>query len=229
MAEIFRLFKLAESYLYIILGIIGFIYLRKLIISINEYRNSLFGMEKDNARGHLFQAGGVLLLVLIVAIGEFAFISYIETSPSALIIQSTPTINLSATDTPMISQPQALPENTSVPGIGTETVLPPVSPVCEPGKIEWTSPKEGEEIKGSVELKGTANIPDFGFYKYEFSQDNVNWTTMQANRAIVINGVLGVWDTSLRVPGDYYLRLVVYDNQETALPACIVKVRIIPE
>ena len=229
MAEIFRLFKLAESYLYIILGIIGFIYLRKLIISINEYRNSSFGMEKDNARGHLFQASGVLLLVLIVAIGEFAFISYIETSPSALIIQSTPTINLSATDTPMISQPQALPENTSVPGIGTETVLPPVSPVCEPGKIEWTSPKEGEEIKGSVELKGTANIPDFGFYKYEFSQDNVNWTTMQANRAIVINGVLGVWDTSLRVPGDYYLRLVVYDNQETALPACIVKVRIIPE
>jgi hypothetical protein len=229
MAEIFSLFKLAESYLYIILGIIGFIYLRKLIISINEYRNSSFGMEKDNARGHLFQASGVLLLVLIVAIGEFAFISYIETSPSALIIQSTPTINLSATDTPMISQPQALPENTSVPGIGTETVLPPVSPVCEPGKIEWTSPKEGEEIKGSVELKGTANVPDFGFYKYEFSQDNVNWTTMQANRAIVINGVLGVWDTSLRVPGDYYLRLVVYDNQETALPACIVKVRIIPE
>ena len=38
-------------------------------------------MEKDNARGHLFQAGGILLLVLIVAIGEFAFISYIETSP----------------------------------------------------------------------------------------------------------------------------------------------------
>ncbi len=191
MAEIFRLFKLAESYLYIILGIIGFIYLRKLIISINEYRNSSFGMEKDNARGHLFQASGVLLLVLIVAIGEFAFISYIETSPSALIIQSTPTINLSATDTPMISQPQALPANTSVPGIGTETVLPPVSPVCEPGKIEWTSPKEGEEIKGSVELKGTANIPDFGFYKYEFSQDNVNWTTMQANRAIVIQRGIG--------------------------------------
>lgn len=229
MAEIFRFIKLAESYLYILLGIIGFIYLRKLIISIGEYRNSLFGMEKDNARGHLFQAGGILLLVLIVAIGEFAFISYIETSPSALVIQSTPTINLSATDTPIISQAQTLPENASVPGIVTGTVIPPAPPVCEPGKIEWTSPKEGEEIKGSVELKGTANIPDFGFYKYEFSQDNVNWTTMQANRAIVINGVLGVWDTSLRIPGDYYLRLVVYNNQETALPACIVKVRIIPE
>lgn len=229
MAEIFRFIKLAELYLYILLGIIGFIYLRKLIISIGEYRNSLFGMEKDNARGHLFQAGGILLLVLIVAIGEFAFISYIETSPSALVIQSTPTINLSATDTPIISQAQTLPENAPVPGIVTGTVIPPVPPVCEPGKIEWTSPKEGEEIKGSVELKGTANIPDFGFYKYEFSQDNVNWTTMQANRAIVINGVLGVWDTSLRIPGDYYLRLVVYNNQETALPACIVKVRIIPE
>ena len=61
-------------------------------------------MEKDNARGHLFQAGGVLLLALIVAIGEFAFISYIETSPNAVDIRSTPTINLSATDTPLVSQ-----------------------------------------------------------------------------------------------------------------------------
>jgi hypothetical protein len=228
MAEIFRLFKLAESYLYILLGIISFIYLRKLIISIGEYRNSLFGLEKDNARGHLFQAGGILLLVLIVVIGEFAFISYIETSPTALDIQSTPTINLSSTDTPMIPQALTLSDN-AVSGIGTGTLIPTAPPACEPGKIEWTSPKEGEEIKGSVELKGTANIPDFGFYKYEFSQDNINWTTMQANREIVINGVLGVWDTTLRIPGDYYLRLVVYDNQETALPACIVKVRIIPE
>lgn len=229
MAEIFRLFKLAESYLYILLGIIGFIYLRKLIISIDEYRNSLFGLEKDNARVHLFQAGGVLLLAMIIAIGEFAFISYIETSPTALDIQSTPTLNLSATDTPMVSQSFTTQAFTSVPGAEAGTVVPPQPPVCEPGKIEWTSPKEGEEINGSVELKGTANIPDFGFYKYEFSQDNVNWTTMQANREIVINGVLGVWDTALRIPGDYYLRLVVYDNQETALPACVVKVRIIPE
>jgi hypothetical protein len=227
MAEIFRFFKLAESYLYILIGIIGFIYLRKLIISIGEYRNSLFGMEKDNARGHLFQAGGVLVLALIVAIGEFAFISYIETSPNDVDIQSTPTINLSATDTPLVSQSFTSPQIATVSGIGTGTPSEP--PVCVPGKIEWTSPKDGEEIKGSVELKGTANIPDFGFYKYEFSQDNVNWTTMQANREIVNNGVLGVWDTTLRIPGDYYLRLVVYDNQETALPACIVKVRIIPE
>jgi hypothetical protein len=229
MAEIFSLFKLAESYLYIILGIIGFIYLRKLIISIGEYRNSSFGMEKDNARGHLFQAGGVLLLVLIVVIGEFAFISYIETSPTALEIRSTPTLNLSATDTPMVPEAFIPPEVVPVPGIGAGTVSPTAAPACETGKIEWTSPKEGEEIKGSVELKGTANIPDFGFYKYEFSQDNVSWTTMQANREIVNNGVLGVWDTTLRIPGDYYLRLVVYNNQETALPACIVKVRIIPE
>jgi hypothetical protein len=229
MAEIFRLFKLAESYLYVLLGIIGFIYLRKLIISIGEYRNSLFGMEKDNARGHLFQASGVLLLVLIFAIGEFAFLTYIETSPIAINLQSTPTVNLSSTDTPLVSQAFTTQAVVGGPGGGVGTEIPTQPPVCEPGKIEWTSPKEGEEIRGSVELKGTANVPDFGFYKYEFSQDNVNWTTMQANREIVINGVLGVWDTTLRIPGDYYLRLVVYNNQETALPACIIKVRIIPE
>ena len=148
MAEIFRLFKLAESYLYILLGIIGFLYLRKLIISISEYRNSLFGMEKDNARGHLFQAGGVLLLVLILAMGEFAFISYIETSPADFNLQATPTLNLSPTDTPMVSQVQITQANGAETIIGTVTEIPTGNPVCETGKIEWSFLKMVTRSKG---------------------------------------------------------------------------------
>lgn len=226
MAEIFRFLKLAETYIYIILGIIGFLYIRKLIIAIGDYKNCLFGLEKDNARNHIFQAGGVLFLLLIVAVGEFSFLTFVNANPNVFVSLATPTVNYSSTETP-IAEIAAVPQGTTNP-----SNLPAATsgaPTCEAGKLEWKYPLDGDEIKGKVELKATINFPDFGFYKYENSQDNINWNTMQAGKSPVTDGVIGVWDTSLQSPGDYYLRLVGYDNNQTALPACVIKVRIVPE
>lgn len=229
MAEIYRFLKLAESYIYILVGIIGFIYIRKLIIAINEYRNCLFGLEKDNARSHIFQAGGIILLSIIVVVGEFSFLSYVDTNPNVFNVLATPTINLSATETPMITQSPQTPVASSDSTNIVAAQIPAGESVCVPGKIEWNYPLDGNEIKGKVELKATVNVTDFGFYKYENSQDNVNWNTMQAGKTIVTNGVIGIWDTTLQPPGDYYLRLVVYNNNQTALTPCVIKIHIIPE
>jgi hypothetical protein len=100
---------------------------------------------------------------------------------------------------------------------------------CEPGILEWISPSEGDEVRGKIQLKGTVNVPDFGFYKYEYSQDNINWNTMQAGTTIVTDGILGEWDTGLLTPGDYYLRLITTNSQGFALPACVIKVRVLSE
>ena len=229
MAEIYRFLKLAESYIYILLGILSFVYLRKLLIAINEYKNSLFGLEKDNARNHMFQAGGVILLLAIAAVGEFTFISYVDTNPNVFNVLATPTLNLSATETPQVSQALTTPPVASDNVDIAVTEMPSGVSVCEPGKIEWKYPLDGNDIKGKVELKATVNIPEFGFYKYEYSQDNIVWNTMQAGKVVVTDGVIGVWDTTLQPPGDYSLRLVVYDNNQTAFPPCVVKIRIIPE
>ena len=43
----------------------------------------------------------------------------------------------------------------------------------------------------------------------------------------VVNALLGNWDTTLLVPGDYLLRLVVADSQNQLLPACVVSVRVV--
>lgn len=229
MAEIYRFLKLAESYIYVLLGIIGFLNIRKLVIAISEYRNCIFGLEKDNARGHILQAGGVIILLAIVAIGEFTFLSYVNIKPNVFNVLPTPTLNLSATETPMVAQVPVTPVVSSTNEVIALTEIPAGVSVCEPGKIEWNFPLDGNEIKGKVELKATVNIPDFGFYKYENSQDNINWNTMQAGKTIVTNGVIGIWDTTLQTPGDYYLRLVVYNNNQTAFPPCVVKIRIVPE
>ncbi len=90
-----------------------------------------------------------------------------------------------------------------------------------------TSPKPGDIIKGQVTLVGTADVPNFGFYKYEFSALGADvWYTIQANPQVTDGGNLGNWDTSEVTPGDYNLRLVVFDNQGNPFPPCVVPVRV---
>ncbi|MFN8413622.1 MAG: hypothetical protein U0Z26_14650 [Anaerolineales bacterium] len=100
---------------------------------------------------------------------------------------------------------------------------------CVPGQVNLTSPKPGDEIKGAIDLIGTVNILNFGFYKYEVAaQGSDTWATISADRKIVVDSSLGRWDTTALTPGDYQLRLVVTDNAGTSLPPCIVPVRVIP-
>ena len=53
------------------------------------------------------------------------------------------------------------------------------------------------------------------------------WSTIAAGNTNIVNNILGNWDTTLLVPGDYLLRLVVADSQNQLLPACVVSVRVI--
>jgi hypothetical protein len=90
-----------------------------------------------------------------------------------------------------------------------------------------TVPKPGDIIKGNIKLQGTANIPNFGFFKYEFAADGSDtWQTILAGNTGVQDGWLGDWDTSLITPGFYNLRLVVTNSQGNALPPCIVPIQI---
>jgi hypothetical protein len=78
-----------------------------------------------------------------------------------------------------------------------------------------------------VTLTGTADIPNIGYYKYEFSPlGTENWSTIQAAHKVVQDNQLGTWDTTGLVSGDYLLRLVVTDNQGQELPACVLQVRV---
>jgi hypothetical protein len=99
---------------------------------------------------------------------------------------------------------------------------------CIPGQIDITTPKPGDSLKGSIELEGSANIPNFGFYKYEFAPAGSDiWVTILADNKVVQDGTLGNWDTSAITSGDYQLRLVVSDNAGNNFPACVVPVHIL--
>jgi hypothetical protein len=98
---------------------------------------------------------------------------------------------------------------------------------CVPDQIMLTAPKPGEEIGGTVTLTGTVDVPNLGFYKYEFAQSGTdNWKTISAGAELVVDDELGKWDTTTIANGDYFLQLVILDNVGQTLEPCVIAVRV---
>jgi hypothetical protein len=137
----------------------------------------------------------------------------------------TPTVDLTQQPTATINVEDLITQTT----VGlVPTLASFFSKGCVPNQIEWTIPTDGDKISGTVTLEGTINVTDLGYYKYEYAPSASDvWTTIAAGNAKIVNQALGgTWDTSEITPGDYQLRLVVYDHQNTALPECTIKITI---
>jgi hypothetical protein len=229
MKEIIRALKFAEIGIYILLGLFVLVWFRKVVIAVNDWRGTYFGLERDNAQRRLSQAVSVLVLLLLVGVLEFFVASFIFPGIPGLEMSSTPTLNPLATAT--VTLPALALEQTPSSLFPTATLASSLAGQtngCIPGQVELTSPKNGDQIKKLVELKGTIAVQDFGFYKYEYTnQGSDTWTTIAAGNELKPDGSLGLWDVSLIPTGDYLLRLVVTDNKGEMLPPCILSVKII--
>jgi hypothetical protein len=199
--------------------------LRQITRARTEERGAAFGMEREIAQNHMRQATATLGVVTFLAVAEFALVVFIVPNIPGLTQLATPTMN--PLTTPTGTFPLEFMETLGVVTPGGPTATAEATG-CIPGQIDITTPKSGDTVKGSIELVGSANIPNFGFYKYEFAPlGSDSWATVLANNKVVQDGNLGNWDTSAITPGDYQLRLVVSDNKGNNLPACVVPVRII--
>jgi hypothetical protein len=197
--------------------------IRRLVIARTETRAAAYGLEREIAKRHTSQAVSTLVLVGFLAFAEFILVVFLVPNIPALSQLATATIN------PLMTPTSTFPlTSIETPGSGTLVATPTAMATgCIPGQIDITSPKAGEQIQGSITLKGTAIVPNFGFYKYEFAPLGSDaWAAILANRKPIQDGDLGNWDTSTVAAGDYLLRLVVTDNQGNELPACTIPVRI---
>jgi hypothetical protein len=223
MSDILHFFSSYSFLIFLLLGIGLLFAIRSLLRARYELGESFYGLEREAATRHMNQA--------IAALSTIIFFTFSELVLTVLLTPNLPASSLVTTST---MNPLYTPQYTIPPGLlATLGVLTAVStPIaqtsgCIPGQINITSPNPGDVIKGQVIITGTANIPNFGFYKYEFAPLGTDvWFTIQANREIKMDSELGFWDTSEITPGDYNLRLVVLDNQNNALQPCIVPVRI---
>ncbi len=86
-----------------------------------------------------------------------------------------------------------------------------------------------DRISGSITVRGSADIPNFGFYTLQIAHPgDVIWLPIQVGQEMVKNDVLGTWETSTLTPGEYMLKLVVTDNVGTVLTPCTIQVTVEP-
>jgi hypothetical protein len=224
MEELLSFLRTFETFIYLFLGACGLIYLRKFILAWQELRGAAFGLERDGAQSRLNQAASALVLLLTAAVVVFIMVSFVAPAMPGVILP-TPTLNLLATATTTLPAGAAPQAGTPAPGAAQPPE--PVGEGCIPGQVEIAIPKSGEEVSGISPVVGTANIANFGFYKFEIKRPNeTTWLTIQAGNTPKTNDKLGDWDTSRLAPGEYQLGLVVVDNQAQALPPCVVQLRV---
>lgn len=226
MEEALSFFRAFEVWIYLLLGLGGLFYIRKFVLAWQELRGATFGLERESAQARLNQAASVLVLLLTMAVAEFVLVSFVAPAVPGAIPLPTPTLDLLAT--PTITLPATTPGSGEPEGI-TESVTSDFSSQdgCIPGQIQISFPENGQEVSGVIGVVGSADIPNFGFYKFEIRRpDDPIWLTIQAGNTIVKGGRLGDWDTTRLTPGEYQLGLVVVDNEAKASLPCIVQVRV---
>lgn len=224
MAEFYKFLSSYEVLIYIALAIGVLFSLRWLWRSWTEWRNAIYKLEKEFSTRRLGQSAAVSILLVLLFCFEFSMTSFVIPGLPAEVFLTTPTVDFISTPTGTLSA--AMMTQFASGGAGGSTSQPVG---CVPGQLFLSSPAPGDEISGIIDLIGTVNIPNFGFYKYEVAPGGSDtWATISAGRNPVTESSLGRWDTTALTPGDYQLRLVVTDNQGLALPPCIVPVRVVP-
>ena len=223
MGPVYRTLASYEPLIYIALAIGGLFAFRRMWHSWREWRDSVYGLEREFALRRLGQATAAAFFILALIFVEFFIATFIAPSLPATDILATPTLDLLLT-----------PPGTLSPEQATQAALFPVTQSvpsgmsgCIPDQIMITAPEAGGEVSGTVEITGTANVPNFGFFKYEIApRGTQNWATISAEREPKVNEVLGSWNTSSLTNGDYFLRLVVTDNVGASFEPCVIAVRV---
>ena len=220
MGFVYRTLASYEPLIYIALAIGALFAFRQMWRSWREWRDSVYGLEREFALRRLGQATAIGLLILGLVFAEFFIATFIAPSLPASDIMATPTLDLLIT-----------PVGTLSPGSTALAITQPVPngmSGCIPDKIMITSPKPGDNVNGTIQIMGTADVPNFAFYKYEVTQmGSQNWATIAAKQAPVKDKELGEWNTLPFTNGDYFLRLVIIDNVGASLEPCVIAVRVI--
>lgn len=213
-----------QRWIYLFFGLMGLLYLWMAWSRFQEMRAALFRLERQRARSRLGSALGGLALAALGLVATFLLSTFVAPPLQTQAV---------ATPLPTVSLIGGTPEAPAASATEPPTPLPETefsSAGCENPEATILEPEDGDTVSGLVELKGTANIANFAFYKFEIRPlgSEAPWRPIWADTRPVVEDSLGVWDTSLVSAGDYALRLVVTDTQGNAPMPCVIRVRVVP-
>jgi len=231
-ARLLTFFKDFEVYIYLLLGLGGVIYISQFMRAWREMGQAAFGLEHESAQRRLNRSATGLLFFIILASLEFVLVYFVSPIVPDVSPLFTPTLNVLATQTITLAPTTPSPNPvTNAEDRSTGTVIPNAESTprvnCIADKINITSPASGSGVSGVVQIQGTADVDNFGFYKFEFSSPGqTNWQAILAWTSPKRDDMLGQWDTSRLTGGIYLLRLVVTDNQGRNYDPCVIQVSV---
>ena len=227
MEEAIGFFRAFEFWIYLLIGLGALFFIRKFILAWQELKDAAFGLERESAQARLNQSATMLVLLLSMAVSEFVLVYFVAPAVPGVSSLATPTMSLLATPTVTLSAEMANPvENEAA--AAPQVNQPALSAGCIPDQSQISFPLANQETSGVVEILGTADTPNFGFYKLEIKKpEETVWLTLQAGNQVVRDGKLGDWDTRRLTPGEYQLGLVIVDNEAQSSLPCIINVRVI--
>jgi len=227
MEQAFQFFRDYEIWIYVILGVLALWQVRKFSLAWEELRGAFFGLEREAAQARVNSAATMVVILIIMAVAEFTLVTFVvPTIPGANLLP-TATLDLLATPTTTLPAPTQNPNET--PGITPTPAEVPAAEGCAVGQVNLTSPLNAERVNGSITVRGSADIPNFGFYTLQIAHPgDAIWLPILVGQEMVKNDVLGTWETSTLTPGEYMLKLVVTDNVGTVLTPCTIQVTVEP-
>lgn len=215
-----------EVPIYLILGIVAVIYLRRIVISLEEKRTAIFGLERAAAQRKVTAAASILILVGLLTTLEFVVATFLAGELSREATYATPTIEVLTTPTTTLPGP-APTDATPTPTRYPQAQIEGIESQCENDILEIKSPEHDGEVMGVVEIVGSVNTPSLGSYRYDFStMGEPKWQTIAAGSGVRIDENLGNWYTSDLAPGPYMLRLVALDNDGNETSTCVIVVNV---
>jgi len=227
MDDIVKFLADLEVPIYLILGIVAVIYLRRLTLALDERKSSVFGLEREAAQMKVVSASTVMILVALLAVGEFVVATFLAGELAQQPLYATPTIAVLTTPTTTLPPAVVPTDATPTPTPYPQAQIEGIESDCVAEVLEISEPKHGDEVSGVVELIGSVNTPNFGSYEYEYSVMGLpNWQTIAAGSGMRVQSSLGFWYTTNLEPGEYLLRLVALDNQGERTAACVILVRV---
>ena len=235
-------------YIALIIGVA--FYLREIFSARQELQQSLYSLEREAANSRLWRGIVMLFLLGLIAVAIFVMSNVVAPglatdadrvtpTPPFILTTTTPTPTFQPTPT-RTPRPPTLPPGTPAPTIegaptATLSPTPPSLPSasCPDPNVQIVAPIAGQAFSGAIQIRGTADAPNFAFYKFTLSgpaTNNVTQTAGDVVRTPMRDGVLGAIDTTNLVtsPGVYVLGLVVVDNTGNELPHCTVPIVIQP-
>jgi hypothetical protein len=241
MPTLVRLIAKYAPYLYVVCALILLPFLRE-VRKARLDRQSIFPLEKESAAKRSRRATFGIVLLLAIAAGIFYISSYVRptiveldgtptpTSTTSLLLNTptgpppppteTPTITPTATRRPRPTPQQIAPTDTPASSV--------IAPNCPTPGVQLSFPGTNTVLKGTVEIRGSASIENFGYYKFEFKSlaTTDEWHHVYTNQQPVPNGVLGYWNVDPLPAGPYLFQLVVVDITGNYPPPCQVTISI---